>query len=82
MTRVSSFTQAASLVKHTGLAAVLPENAAVEFDQSLIASASLPWSNHRQMVLIANARSLDRAGLRTDASPSLAGIMAWKSDRS
>lgn len=78
MARVSSFTQAARLVNHAGLAAVLPENAVVEFDAARIHSAPMPWSNQRQMVLIANARSLDRVGLRADASPALARVMAWK----
>lgn len=75
--RVSSFTQLARLIRHAGLAAVLPENAVVEFDAARIHSAPLPWSNERPMVLIANARSLDRAGLRPDASMAVAALLAW-----
>lgn len=80
--RVSSFTHAARLVSHAGLAAVLPENAAIEFDAARTHSASLPWSNQRQIVLIANTRSLDRVGLQADASPALARVIAWKPERS
>lgn len=78
--RVSSFTQLARLVRHAGLAAVLPENAVVEFDVSRILSARLPWNHERPMVLIGNARSLDRAGLPARSSASLARILTWKSN--
>jgi len=75
--RVSSFMQLARLVRHAGLAAVLPENAVVEFEATRILSAPLPWTHQRPMVLIANARSLERAGLRPGASPALATLLAW-----
>ncbi len=78
--RVSSFTQLARLVRHAGLAAVLPENAVVEFDASRILSAGLPWNHERPMVLIGNARSLDRAGLPAKSPALLARILTWKSN--
>jgi DNA-binding transcriptional LysR family regulator len=82
VTRVSSFTQLAGLVHHAGLAAVLPEFAAVEFEASRIVSARLPWSHERPMVLIGNARSLDRAGLPAKCPALLAQILTWRSDHS
>lgn len=76
--RAASFTQLARLLRHAGLAAVLPENASVEFDPGKFPSLPVPWSHRRQMVLLANTRSLDRAGVREQAAPALAKVLAWK----
>ena len=73
--RAVSFTQLARLVRHAGLAAVLPDNSAVEFDPAKILSVAMPWAHQRPIVLLANPRSLDRAGIHERAAPSLAEVL-------
>jgi len=80
VTRVGSFQQLARLVREEGLAAVLPRIAAVEFDPAKIKSEALPWGHERPLVLLANARSIDRAGIRPGAMEALAGLLSWKAD--
>lgn len=75
--RVGSFLQLARLVRLEGVAAVLPETATVEFDPAKVRWVSLPSISERPMVLLANARSLERAGIRQGAAGALAKILAW-----
>jgi DNA-binding transcriptional LysR family regulator len=75
--RVGSFIQLARLVRADGVAAVLPGTAAGEFDPAKVQAMPLPWSHERPMVLLANPRSLDRAGLRPGVATALAKVLAW-----
>jgi len=75
--RAGSFLQLARLVRVEGLAAVLPESAKVEFDPAKVQGTPLPWTHERPMVLLANARSLERAGMRHGAAAALAKTVAW-----
>jgi len=70
--RMPSFVHLARMTRETGLAAVLPEIAAVDFDPKKIVGKLMPWKHDRQIVLIANPRSLDRSGIRPDAVERLA----------
>ena len=63
LARVSSFTDAARAVLAGHSAAVLPEMAAVDFDRKRFKSRKIEALRPRMLVLIANARSLDRVGL-------------------
>jgi hypothetical protein len=40
----------------------------------------LPWTHERPMVLLANPRSLDRAGMRPGVAFALAKVLAWEGD--
>ena len=73
--RVSSFTDAAKAVQAGHAAAILPQLAAVDFDPKKFQSQPIPAMSHRSLVLIANARSVDRAGLSTAAAERLAKIL-------
>jgi DNA-binding transcriptional LysR family regulator len=75
--RVGSFIQLARLVRADGVAAVLPGTAAGEFDPAKVQAMPLPWNHERPMVLLANPRSLDRAGLRPGVAAALAKVLAW-----
>ncbi|RYD61913.1 MAG: LysR family transcriptional regulator, partial [Verrucomicrobiaceae bacterium] len=75
--RVGSFLTLAGLVKAEGVAAVLPLTAAAEFDGTKIMVESLPWLHERSLVLVANARSIDRAGLQPGSTKDLAKLLAW-----
>ena len=77
MARVGSFLQLARLVRVEGVAAVLPGTATVEFDPGKVQSMALPWNHERPMVLLANPRSLDRAGMRPGVAVALAKGLAW-----
>ena len=70
--RMPSFVHLARMTRETGLAAVLPEIAAVDFDPKKIVGKPMPWKHDRQIVLIANPRSLDRSGIRPGAVERLA----------
>lgn len=70
--RMPSFVHLARMVWQSGVAAVLPEIASVDLNPKDIVGKPMPWKHDRPMVLIANARSLDRAGIRSDASECLA----------
>ena len=80
--RAGSFQQLARLVRGEGLAAVLPKLAHVEFDPAKVKSEPLPWGHQRPLVLLANARSTARLGLRTRAVDTLAELLSWKDDES
>jgi hypothetical protein len=54
---------------------VLPELAAVEFDSKKIEQRPIAALSIRKMVLIANARSIDRAGLSANAAQKLANLL-------
>lgn len=73
--RVSSFTDAAKAVHAGHAAAVLPDLAAVEFDSKKFEHCSIPDLSSRSLALIANARSLDRAGLSDSAATKLATLL-------
>ncbi len=75
MARVSSFTDAAKIVLAGHAAAVLPDLATVEFDAKKFDYYPLPAMKSRFLALIANARSMDRAGLTTDAPAKLAKLL-------
>jgi DNA-binding transcriptional LysR family regulator len=75
--RVGSFVQLARLVKASGVAAVLPQLAMAEFDPSQVISRSLPWQHERALVLIANSRGLDRAGLDAKTTTAISKLLAW-----
>jgi hypothetical protein len=63
------------MTRETGLAAVLPEIARVDFDAKKVVGEPMPWKNHRQIALIANTRSLDRSGIRPGAAEELAAAL-------
>jgi len=73
--RMPSFVHLARMTRKTGLAAVLPEIAAVDFDPKKIVGKPMPWKHDRQIVLIANPRSLDRSGIRPGAAEKLADAL-------
>jgi DNA-binding transcriptional LysR family regulator len=74
--RAGSFLSLSRLVKSGGLAAVLPLTAAVEFDASRVKGQPLAWDHRRTLVLLANPRSIERAGLRAGAAKHLAAVLA------
>lgn len=74
--RVSSFTDLARIVHAGHAAAVLPEVAQVEFDMRRVKHRPVPALKPRMLVLIANARSIDRSGIDPRAAKNLAGILA------
>ena len=75
--RVGSFIRLARLVRADGVAAVLPRTATGEFDPAKVQAMPLPWSHERPMVLLANPRSLDRAGLRPGIAVAPSKVLAW-----
>jgi len=76
--RVSSFLTLARMVRCEGLAAVLPLTAIVEFDAASVKVEQLSWQQERALVLVANARSIERAGLHKGAAKELAKVLAWE----
>jgi DNA-binding transcriptional LysR family regulator len=74
LARVSSFTDVARAVQAGHAAAVLPEMAAVDFDPKKFKWAKIENLKPRMLVLIANARSLDRSGLASGVAESLAEV--------
>jgi DNA-binding transcriptional LysR family regulator len=75
LARVSSFTDVARAVQAGHAAAVLPEMAAVDFDPKKFKWEKIDALKPRTMVLIANARSLERIGVPTSAAEQLAEQM-------
>lgn len=76
--RVSSFTDLARVVQAGQAAAVLPEMAAVDFDPKKFQHRPIAALKKRTLVLIANARSLDRSGIAPGAAEKLAELLlAW-----
>ena len=76
LARLSSFTQLARAVHAGHAAAVLPEMAAVDFDPKKFKWETIAALKPRRMVLIANARSLDRSGIAQDAADKLASLLS------
>jgi DNA-binding transcriptional LysR family regulator len=73
--KVSSFTDAAKAVQAGHAAAILPDLAAVDFDNKKFQSRPIPALHHRTLVLIANDRSIDRVGLSANAIKRLANLL-------
>ena len=73
--RMPSFVHLARMTREAGVAAVLPEIAKVDFDEKKIVGKPVPWKNERRIVLIANARSLDRTGIRPGSVAKLAEVL-------
>ncbi|MES2923883.1 MAG: LysR family transcriptional regulator substrate-binding protein [Verrucomicrobiota bacterium] len=75
LARVSSFTELAKVVRNGSAAAVLPELALVEFDPKRFEHRSMSVLGQRSLVLIANARSLERSGIAAAVAPKIADIL-------
>lgn len=75
LARVSSFTDLARVVQSGHAAAVLPEMAAVDFDPKRFKHEKIDALKPRALVLIANARSLDRSGIASDVAEKLANLL-------
>ena len=73
--RVSSFTDLAKVVQSGHAASALPDLAAVDFETKRFQYRAIPALRSRTLVLIANARSLDRSGVSPDVGRKLAGIL-------
>ena len=73
--RMPSFVHLARMTRETGVAAVLPEIAGLDFDAQKIVGKPMPRTHDRQIVLIANLRSLDRSGIRPGAAEKLADAL-------
>jgi DNA-binding transcriptional LysR family regulator len=73
--RVSSFTDLARVIQAGHAAAVLPELAAVDFDPKKFTQEKIDALKPRTLVLIANARSLDRSGMASGVADHLAAIL-------
>lgn len=71
LARVSSFTDLARVVQACHAAAVLPEMAAVDFDPKKFKHQKIDALKPRTLVLIANARSLDRSGIAAGIATQL-----------
>jgi DNA-binding transcriptional LysR family regulator len=63
LARVSSFTDLARVIQAGHAAAVLPDMAAVDFDSKKFKHEKIDALKPRMLVLIANARSLERTGI-------------------
>ncbi|MGD9417369.1 MAG: LysR family transcriptional regulator [Verrucomicrobiota bacterium JB025] len=73
--RVSSFSDLARIVQAGQAAAVLPDLAAVDFEPKRIKHQPIATLKNRPMVLIANARSLDRSGMAPSIGKKLAEVL-------
>jgi DNA-binding transcriptional LysR family regulator len=73
--RVSSFLDLARVVQAGRAAAVLPDLAAVDFDPARFSYRLIPALRARKLVLIANPRSLQRAGVATGIAATLAALL-------
>ncbi len=69
--RVSSFTDLVRAVQAGHAVAVLPEVAAVDFDPKKFKQLPITELKPRKLVLIANARSLDRSGFAPGIAETL-----------
>jgi DNA-binding transcriptional LysR family regulator len=76
--RVSSFRELTKIVQAGGSAAVLPDLAAVDFDLRKFRHLPVAGLKPRTLVLIANARSLDRSGIAPGAAENLAGLLRFE----
>lgn len=74
--RMPSFLQLASLMRVSGLPGVLPEIAAVEFNPRKFEARRPRWNLSRELVLVANRRSLDRSGIPATAVKQLRALLA------
>jgi DNA-binding transcriptional LysR family regulator len=75
LARVSSFTDLARVVQAGHAAAVLPEMAAVNFDSKRFKHEKIDSLKARALVLIANARSLDRSGIARGVEVKLSEML-------
>lgn len=73
--KVSSFTDLARVVQHGHAAAVLPDMAVVDFDPKKFKHEKIAALKPRTLVLISNARSLERVGIRAGAVEDLIQIL-------
>jgi DNA-binding transcriptional LysR family regulator len=73
--RVSSFTDLARVVQAGEAAAVLPNLAAVDFDPKKFRHEPIAALKNRTLVLIANARSLDRSGTASGVEARLSEVL-------
>lgn len=76
VSRVTSFTDLASIVRAGHAAAVLPEMAIADFDPKQIRHESIPKLNDRELVLISNARSLECSGLHPEVVTKLSAKLS------
>jgi DNA-binding transcriptional LysR family regulator len=74
--RVSSFTDLARIVRTGHAAAMLPDLAAVDFEPRRFRQQAVAALKPRMLVLIANARSLDRSGIDPGIARDLADRLA------
>jgi hypothetical protein len=72
---ISSFTDLARAVQAGHAAAVLPEMAAVDFDPKKFKHEKIDALKPRMLVLIANARSLDRSGIGSGVEARLSEVL-------
>jgi DNA-binding transcriptional LysR family regulator len=73
--RVPSFTDLARVVQAGHAVAALPAMAAADFDPKQFKHANIAALKPRQLVMIANPRSLDRAGIAPGVEARLAGVL-------
>jgi DNA-binding transcriptional LysR family regulator len=73
--RVSSFTDLVRIVRSGQAAAVLPDLAAVDFDTQRFAARPIGELPRRELVLIANARSLDRSGIPSGVAAKMGKLL-------
>jgi hypothetical protein len=73
--RVSSFTDLVRIVRPGQAAAVLPDLAAVDFEPKMFAARLIGKLPRRQLVLIANARSLDRSGIPSGVAAKMGKLL-------
>lgn len=72
--RVSSFTDLTRIVQTGQAAAMLPDLAAVDLEPKKFRHEAITALKPRTLVLIANARSLDRSGIAPKVAPKMAEI--------
>jgi DNA-binding transcriptional LysR family regulator len=75
LARVSSFTDLARVVQAGHAAAVLPQMAAVDFEPKRFKHKTIDTLKPRMLVLIANARSLDRSGIARGVETRLSEVL-------
>ena len=75
LARLASFTDLARVVHAGCAAAVLPVMAAVDFNPKKFRHQAIPGLKSRNLVLIANPRSLDRSGIRAGVGDLLAEVL-------
>ncbi len=75
LARVSSFTDLARVVQAGHAAAVLLQMAEVDFDSKKFKHEKIDALKPRALVLIANARSLDRSGIASAAAAKMEELL-------